>query len=97
MTGYAESANRTCRWGSDVEALRCGHIFHTKCIGGYMEATGKTYATCCIYKCHQSVVAVDTLNAGNSASDEDDEAPASDGAASQGAAAVLSATSAMYS
>jgi hypothetical protein len=35
-----------------VEALMCGHAFHTTCIHDYMAATGKSRINCCPFKCH---------------------------------------------
>ena len=44
-------------FGSDpVEALVCGHVFHTDCINRWMEVTRRTKAECCPYKCHQTIV-----------------------------------------
>jgi hypothetical protein len=35
-----------------VEALMCGHAFHTTCIDEYIAATNKSRLTCCPFKCH---------------------------------------------
>ena len=44
-------------FGSDpVEALVCGHVFHTDCIHQWMDVSGKAKAECCPYKCHQTMV-----------------------------------------
>jgi dissimilatory sulfite reductase (desulfoviridin) alpha/beta subunit len=37
-----------------VEALLCGHTFHSTCIEQYMSATGRSRVSCCPYKCAQS-------------------------------------------
>ena len=34
-----------------VEALMCGHAFHTTCIDDYIAATNKSRTTCCPFKC----------------------------------------------
>ena len=39
-----------------MEALLCGHVFHTACINRWMEVTRRTKAECCPYKCHQNMV-----------------------------------------
>ena len=64
----AEQTRAFCRsdLGSDgLEALLCGHVFHTSCIEDYMSATGKSRQQACPYKCAQSdefAVAEDRLN-----------------------------------
>ena len=35
-----------------VEALMCGHAFHTTCIDEYIAASNKSRMTCCPFKCH---------------------------------------------
>ena len=41
-----------------VEALECGHTFHTACIDEYVRARTRslTRPACCPYKCHNQVV-----------------------------------------
>ena len=34
-----------------VEALPCGHLFHSECINRYCDATGRNKATACPLKC----------------------------------------------
>ena len=41
-----------------VEALLCGHTFHSDCIQNYLQVTNKTKATSCPFKCHKSSVDV---------------------------------------
>ena len=36
---------------SPVEALLCGHTFHTACIDDYIAATNKARTHCCPFKC----------------------------------------------
>ncbi len=38
----------------DVEALECGHVFHSACIARDMEVTGKPLRETCVYRCHRS-------------------------------------------
>lgn len=42
-----------------VEALECGHTYHTECLNGYMEATGKDKSNACPFKCHGHLQRVD--------------------------------------
>ena len=44
--------------GLSVEALVCGHTFHTACIDDYIAATNKSRKTCCPYKCHGQAIPV---------------------------------------
>ena len=39
---------------SAVEALRCGHVFHTSCVNDYCTALNKTRYNCCPFKCDSS-------------------------------------------
>ena len=41
-----------------VEALMCGHAFHTACIDDYIAATNKSRMTCCPFKCHTQALPV---------------------------------------
>ena len=41
-----------------VEALMCGHAFHTTCIDDYIAATNKSRTTCCPFKCHAQALLV---------------------------------------
>ena len=43
-----------------VEALECGHTFHTACINDYIRTKGLTRSKCCPYKCRPRVVEVDS-------------------------------------
>ena len=36
-----------------MEAMLCGHAFHTCCIDDYISATGKDRRSCCPLKCAQ--------------------------------------------
>ena len=49
-----------------VEALLCGHTFHTECLEALLEARHCTRFEACPYRCHQSTPAV-ALAAGTSA------------------------------
>ena len=57
-TSYSLECKLCCsESGSDpVDALVCGHVFHTDCISRWMEVTRRTKAECCPYKCHQNMV-----------------------------------------
>ena len=63
--GQTEAINE-CKFclsefGSDpVEALVCGHVFHTDCIHKWMDVSGKSKAESCPYKCHLTWVQVPT-------------------------------------
>ena len=48
-----------------VEALLCGHVFHTDCINNYCRISDKTRQNCCPFKCHAASIDV--------AFDEDDD------------------------
>ena len=37
-----------------VEALVCGHLFHSECINRYCDSTGRDKATACPLKCASS-------------------------------------------
>ena len=43
-----------CFHGMQVEALQCGHLFHSECINRYCDSTGRDKATACPLKCGSS-------------------------------------------
>ena len=44
---------------SPVEALLCGHTFHTACIDRYAETTGRSRENSCSFKCKLRASTVD--------------------------------------
>ena len=49
-----------------VEALLCGHTFHTKCIDQLVQTTGRSREDCCCFNCKLKENTVDSIARENS-------------------------------
>ena len=49
-----------------VEKLLCGHTFHTKCIDGLVQTTGRSREDCCCFNCKLKENTVDSIARENS-------------------------------